>query len=104
MQSNEQFQEPTPEEIANLAYAIWEHEGCPQGQDVRHWLDARALLIEIKCSPAAKLPSSAGEPEVANGSAPQGIKSLEKKPGVSIAKTHEKTTARATECPAIIRA
>jgi hypothetical protein len=30
----------TNEEIAALAYSIWEQEGSPEGRDVEHWLQA----------------------------------------------------------------
>jgi hypothetical protein len=30
----------TGEEIAALAYSIWEKEGRPDGRDVEHWLQA----------------------------------------------------------------
>lgn len=32
------------ERTAQLAYAIWEREGCPHGQDREHWLLAEAEL------------------------------------------------------------
>ena len=28
------------ESIRNRAYLIWKEEGCPQGQDLSHWLRA----------------------------------------------------------------
>ncbi len=33
-----------PTEIAIRAYLIWEHAGCPEGQDLDHWLQAEAEL------------------------------------------------------------
>ena len=36
--------EPTPEEIALYAYAIWEHEGRPEGREIEHWQQAEAQL------------------------------------------------------------
>ena len=35
---------PTPEQIAICAYLIWEKEGCPQGRDAAHWLQAEKQL------------------------------------------------------------
>lgn len=32
------------EQTANLAYFIWLSEGCPQGRDCEHWLQAEAQL------------------------------------------------------------
>jgi hypothetical protein len=30
--------------IRELAYFLWLEEGCPEGQEERHWLAAEALL------------------------------------------------------------
>jgi DUF2934 family protein len=35
---------PTPEEIAALAYEIWEKGGCKPGTDLRNWLEAEKQL------------------------------------------------------------
>ena len=35
---------PSAEQIAKLAYCIWEAEGCPNGRDITHWLEAEARL------------------------------------------------------------
>ncbi len=32
------------EEIAVVAYLIWEREGCPDGRDLDHWLEAKKQL------------------------------------------------------------
>jgi hypothetical protein len=31
------------QEIRELAYQIWQEEGCPQGCDVNHWLKAQMI-------------------------------------------------------------
>ena len=31
------------EEIREVAYRIWQEEGCPHGQDVQHWLKAQMI-------------------------------------------------------------
>jgi len=51
--------EPTDEEIALCAYRIWLHEGCPQGRDRQHWLNAREQLLaaKVKERSAADTPS-----------------------------------------------
>ena len=36
---------PSTEEIARLAYLIWDKEGRPQGCDVEHWCEAESLLL-----------------------------------------------------------
>ena len=32
------------ERIASRAYELWLQEGCPDGQDTRHWLEAERQL------------------------------------------------------------
>jgi hypothetical protein len=46
MQTNPTSQtvNPPAEEIAVLAYTIWEQEGCPHGRDFDHWVQAEAQL------------------------------------------------------------
>jgi hypothetical protein len=36
--------EPTSEEIAAAAHAIWEQEGRPDGRELEHWLKAEAVM------------------------------------------------------------
>jgi hypothetical protein len=36
--------EPSHDEIARRAYALWEQQGCPQGQDMSLWLQAETQL------------------------------------------------------------
>jgi hypothetical protein len=36
--------QPAGEDIASLAYAIWEEEGRPDGKDLEHWLKAEAQM------------------------------------------------------------
>jgi DUF2934 family protein len=35
------------EEIRQLAYRIWQEEGCPEGCDVEHWLRAQMIWEEM---------------------------------------------------------
>jgi hypothetical protein len=37
---------PTHEEIAALAYSLWEARGCPEGSPEEDWLNAEGALIE----------------------------------------------------------
>jgi hypothetical protein len=49
MESQEQeYPDPTDEEIALTAYRIWLQEGCPHGRDREHWLKAREQLIAAR--------------------------------------------------------
>jgi len=36
--------DPTEEEIRELAYRLWEEDGCPEGQALEHWARARRML------------------------------------------------------------
>ncbi len=42
--STSHWPKPTRDDIAICAMAIWEAEGRPEGQDVRHWLLAEQRL------------------------------------------------------------
>jgi hypothetical protein len=44
--------EPTREEIAAVAYSIWEQEGWPDGRDVENWLKAEAQIRQHRNLPA----------------------------------------------------
>ena len=35
------------EEIRQLAYRLWQEEGCPEGREVEHWLRAQMIWEEI---------------------------------------------------------
>jgi len=43
-----QYIPPSHEEIALCAYFIYLHEGCPQGQDLSHWLQAEIQLVAAR--------------------------------------------------------
>ena len=32
--------------VRELAYRLWQEEGCPQGEDLRHWFTAKALFVQ----------------------------------------------------------
>jgi hypothetical protein len=55
MQETEHPQHPTNDDIALLAYQLWEKNGRPAGQDVEFWLRAeQSLRSSIK--PPAQAP------------------------------------------------
>lgn len=33
------------EEIRQLAYRLWQEAGCPEGNDVQHWLKAEVIWL-----------------------------------------------------------
>lgn len=41
---------PSRDEVAGKAYEIYRKEGCPQGRDVEHWLDAENQIGAIHAS------------------------------------------------------
>ena len=61
------------QQIKELAYAIWEEEGCPEGKDVEHYFRAKKILekrqasslIELTTSPISKLPRRPPTPKSA---------------------------------------
>lgn len=42
--------------IREFAYEIWQSEGCPEGQELRHWEMARKL-VESQDSPVTARPT-----------------------------------------------
>ena len=36
------------EEIRQVAYKLWQEEGCPDGYDLQHWLKAETEWLEEK--------------------------------------------------------
>jgi hypothetical protein len=47
-QEHNGFSPPTPEEIADCAYLIWEKEGRPPGRAREHWLQAETQLMACR--------------------------------------------------------
>ena len=70
MHRNAHFLKPTSDEIARLAYAIWEHEGFPDGHDLRHWLNAESILMNIRQTLAMGPPYAVNAPAKAAPSPP----------------------------------
>ena len=48
--------------IRDFAYQIWQSEGCPHGEDERHWEMARKLVEAEKGAPQAKPASRPRKP------------------------------------------
>ena len=53
---------PEEQRIREFAYQIWQSEGCPHGQEERHWEMARKLVEAQQSAPSAKLASRARKP------------------------------------------
>lgn len=34
------------DEIRQIAYRLWQEEGCPDGREAEHWLKAEAIWLE----------------------------------------------------------
>jgi len=47
------MQNEREQEIRELAYGIWQEQGCPDGYDVQHWLSAEAIWL-VKHRPKRK--------------------------------------------------
>jgi Protein of unknown function (DUF2934) len=39
--------------IREIAYRLWQEEGCPQGEDLRHWFAAKAIYDSEEAKPDA---------------------------------------------------
>jgi Protein of unknown function (DUF2934) len=59
---------PERDDIARVAYAIWESEGCPEGRDHEHWTRARQLIEEGRAD--AEYPQAAAG---GHGSSPRPV-------------------------------
>lgn len=60
--NSKSYQEPTHQEIAARALAIYEREGRPEGRSEQHWLQAESELIAERKMPAS---SSTAKPAAA---------------------------------------
>jgi hypothetical protein len=66
MQTESTIQQPAHDEIARLAYQIWEQRGCPPGYDVEFWLEAEHLIGFQQEATRGELPvASAQSPSLA---------------------------------------
>jgi hypothetical protein len=74
MQETIQPQNPTRDDIAVLAYQLWEKNGRPAGQDVEFWLQAEQSLRSLIQPPAP------AAPQVPRRPAPPRRKSTGEKP------------------------
>lgn len=50
--------------IRRRAYAIWENEGRPEGQDQRHWAQASREMGGLRPDPASESEPGAGLPDL----------------------------------------
>lgn len=48
---------PTTDDIARIAYAIWQAEGQPEGCDQEHWMRAKQLILEGRAEAEYPRPS-----------------------------------------------
>jgi hypothetical protein len=56
--NKEKQNKPTPEEIAALAYDIWQKGGCKPGTDLENWLQAEKQLNHRPITAAAQRESA----------------------------------------------
>lgn len=64
------------DEIARRAYALWEHEGRPEGEHERHWREAEKQLTNLP-------PASSGNPANPSLAAREKIVAAHKKHGAN---------------------
>jgi DUF2934 family protein len=50
------------EEIRQLAYRLWQEAGCPEGNDIQHWLSAEALWLRDHRAPSDGKPAKGAKP------------------------------------------
>ena len=50
----------TEEQIRQLAYFIWEQEGCPEGKRLEHYYRAKQILEEQEALQTQPSPSTGG--------------------------------------------
>ncbi|MDP2932468.1 MAG: DUF2934 domain-containing protein [Chloroflexota bacterium] len=64
----------TEEQIRELAYSIWEKEGCPEGKDAEHYFRAKQMLEEREAaaSPAKESVPPASMPQPPPAPRPAG--------------------------------
>ena len=73
------FEKDLFDEIARMAYELWEKNGCIHGRDIEHWCEAESIIISrMEIIPEEK-PKKAGTPKKATG------------------KTTKKTSSKATK-------
>jgi len=49
------------EDIRQLAYRLWQEAGCPEGNDVQHWLKAEAIWLNDHPEPSGAKPAKAAK-------------------------------------------
>lgn len=75
--------------IREFAYQIWQSEGCPHGQDERHWEMARKL-VEAERTPAGAV----AKPATSRTRKPAAAKPAE--PGAGASKPRATRSTKAT--------
>ena len=56
---------PTGKQIKDLAHAIWEKEGCPEGKDIERYFRAKQILEKQEASRVIELAPPSPIPELA---------------------------------------
>lgn len=63
MENSRQQQQPSHDEIARMAYQLWEQRGHPQGFDVELWLEAERQIASRGKQAETELPVPARTPD-----------------------------------------
>jgi hypothetical protein len=74
---------PTEQQIKELAYALWEQEGRPDGRDQEHFYRARQILEDQERANIVKLPPPPPRSKLAAPAVAPRLKEAPKKPSSS---------------------
>jgi hypothetical protein len=58
------------DEIARVAYELWERNGCIHGCDIQHWCEAEQIVISRMVPVVEEKPKKASTPRKASTKAP----------------------------------
>ncbi len=47
-ETKSKLQNPQPQDIANLAYTLWQQRGCPEGSPEQDWSEAERIMRNEK--------------------------------------------------------
>ena len=78
------------DEIAKVAYDLYQKEGCPEGRDLIHWLEAEKIMKEKYVERPGGTSGGTADPE-----RPTGKKATKSRSGSSKKEIHKRDTAPA---------
>lgn len=85
--------------IREFAYQIWQSEGCPHGQEERHWEMACKLVQAQQNAPSAKLANRARKPATKPTEVETAAGAAASKPRAARATTKKAASPAAADAP-----